>query len=157
MENRIDVMVTPEEKEVIFEGIKSAKSAMPFLIKLSEDDRKNLKRMDDGRRPFVQKCFEFAAQNPELDPGSDLLKDVPKDMELYAMLAAVQHQLEQLLELVIDTKQMAGAEAYDVARFIYMKAKMNQKIGIPGSQAIVDELGKLYKQGSTLTHMITVH
>jgi len=48
--------------------------------------------------------------------------------------------------MVVDTKMLAGSEAYDVGRFVYMKAKMNVAMGIPGSQAIVDELSKLYKQ-----------
>ena len=89
--------------------------------------------------------------NPALDPGSDLLRGMQKDIELYAFLSSVEHELQQLLEMVKDTKQLAGAEAYDVARFIYMKAKMNVKMGIPGSQVIADELGKLYKQTGNVT------
>ncbi len=151
MENRIDVVLTPESKETIFQACKSAKAGMPYLTKLSEEERKTLQKVDDGRKPFVQKSLEFATNNAALDPGSDLLRGMQKDIELYAFLSAVEHELHQLLEMVNDTKQLAGSEAYDVARFIYMKAKMNVKMGIPGSQAIADELGKLYKQSSNVT------
>lgn len=74
---------------------------------------------------------------------------LPNDIDLYTFLAALENDLEQLLEMVIDTKQLAGSEAYEVARFIYMKAKMNEKLGLPGSKAIVDELGKLFKQNGS--------
>jgi hypothetical protein len=157
MENRIDVVMKPETKEKIFQAIKSVREEMPYLIKLSEDEHKSLQKMEDGRKPFVHKCFEIAAKNEVLDPGSDILKSAPNDLELYLFLSSVENQLHQLLELVSDTKQLAGAEAYDIARFIYMKAKMNVKLGIPGSQAIVDELNKLYRPCDTLTHMIKVH
>jgi len=151
MENRIDVVVTPENKENIFQALKSIKEGMSYLIKLSEDDRKSIQKIDDGRKPFVQKSLELALKNMDLDPGSELLKEAGKDIDLYSFLASVENELHQMLEMVTDTKQVAGSEAYEVARFIYMKAKMNVKMGIPGSQAIVDELCKLYKVNYNIT------
>ncbi len=146
MNNNIDVILTPENKEMVFQAIRDAKTGMPYLVKLSKDDRKSLQKMDDGRKPFVQKGVEFATGNKDLDPGSGLLKAAPNDVELYSFLAVLENELRQMLEMVVDTKMLAGSEAYDVGRFIYMKAKMNVAMGIPGSQAIVDELSKLYKQ-----------
>ena len=153
MENRIDVVVATENKEGIIQALKSIKSGMSYLIKLSEDDRKSIQKVDDGRRPFVQKSLEFALKNNDLDPGSELLKEAAKDMDLYIFLASVESELHQLLDMVTDTKQLTGSEAYEVARFIYMKAKMNVKMGIPGSQAIVDELSKLYKVNYNITKL----
>ncbi|MEI7525125.1 MAG: hypothetical protein WCJ95_12385 [Mariniphaga sp.] len=153
MENRIDVLVSAENKESIFQALKGIKSGLPYLVKLSEDDRKSLQKIDDGRKPFVQKCLELALKNNDLDPGSELLKEAAKDVDLYIFLASVESELHQLLDMVTDTKQVAGSEAYEVARFIYMKAKMNVKMGIPGSQAIVDDLCKLYKVNYNITKL----
>jgi hypothetical protein len=148
MENKINVILTPEIKESVLQAIKDAKAGMPFLIKLSKDDRKSLQKMDDGRKPFVLKGIEFANSNTDLDPGSGLLEGAPNDVELYSFLASLENEVRQLLEMVVDTKQLAGSEAYEVGRFIYLKAKMNVQLGIPGSQAIVDELSKLFKQNA---------
>lgn len=146
MNNSIDVNLDQGTKDTILQSILSAKSTMPFLIKLSDSERKALQPIDDGRKPFVEKSIDFGLRNADLDPGSGLLQAAPNDVSLYSFLAIAENELNQLLEMIRDTKQLAGSEAYDVARFIYMKAKMNVKMGIPGSQAIVDELGKLYKQ-----------
>jgi hypothetical protein len=102
--------------------------------------------IDDGRKPFVEKSISLATRNASLDPGSGLLEAAPNDVDLFSFLITVENELLQLLEMVHDTKQLTGSEAYDVARFIYMKAKMNVKMDVPGSQAIVDELSKLFKQ-----------
>ena len=131
---------------MVLQAIKDAKAGMPFLVKLSKDDRKSLQKMDDGRKPFVQKSIDYAMGNKDLDPGSSLLKGAPNDVELYSFLATVENELRQLLEMVVDTKMLVGSEAYEVGRFIYMKAKMNVEMKIPGSQAIVDDLSKLFKQ-----------
>jgi hypothetical protein len=146
MENRIDVVLTPENKTAVLQALTTAKTAMPFLVKLSDADRKSVQSIDFGRKPFVDKALEIALLNPELDPGSGLLTAANKDLSLFSFLASAENELLQLLEMVQDTKQLAGSEAYEVARFIYLKAKMNVKMGIPGSQAVVDELGKLFKQ-----------
>jgi len=158
MENSFDVVLTPENKKSIFQEIMNAKTGMPYLIKLSDDDRKSLPKMDDGCKQFVLKSFELADKNEALDPGSNLLKSGPIDMDLYSFLANVETQLKELLEMVKDTKQVAGSEAYEIARFIYMKAKMNVKLNIPGSQAIVDDLSKLFRPNCTQhTHLISLH
>ena len=146
MDNRIHVVLLPENRESVFQAVRNVKSGLPFLIKLSKNGRDALQTIDDGRKPFVEKSIDQATRNTELDPGMDLLGTASSDVELYSFLNTLEYDLNQLLESVRDTKQLAGAEAFKVARLVYDKAKMNVKLGIPGSQASVDELGKLFKQ-----------
>ena len=146
MENRIDVAFNEESKNQILQGILGLRSLMAFLIKLSEADRKSLQLLDDGRKPFTEKAHELATRNATINPGDALLTACEHDLNLYSGLSIIENELRQLLEMVHDTKQLAGAEAYEVARFVYMKAKMALKMKEPGMQAIVDELGKLFKQ-----------
>lgn len=150
MDNRINVVLPPENRESIFQAVRNVKNGLPFLIKLSKIERDALLKIDDGRKPFVEKSIELATRNNDLNPGLELLAKAPSDVELYSFLNTLENDLNQLLESVRDTKQLAGAEAFKVARLVYDKAKMNVKLGIPGSQATVDELGKLFKQKTPL-------
>ncbi|MDP3444877.1 MAG: hypothetical protein Q8T08_18620, partial [Ignavibacteria bacterium] len=122
MNNLVDVNLSPEVKETVMGAINATKASMPFLIKLSDDDRKSMQMVDDGRKPFVEKSIDFAIRNESLDPGSGLLELAPNDSSLFSFLSTVENELKQLLEMVRDTKQMAGSEAYEVARIIYLKA-----------------------------------
>ena len=151
MENRIDVAFNEESKNQILQGILGLRSLLAFLIKLSEADRKSLQLLDDGRKPFTEKAHELATRNAIINPGDALLTACEHDLNLYSGLSIIENELLQLLEMVHDTKQLAGAEAYEVSRFIYMKAKMALKMKEPGMQAIVDELGKLFKQATATT------
>lgn len=148
MENRIDITLPEETKNQILLGITGLKSQMAFLIKLSDTDRKSLQLLDDGRKPFTEKARELATRNTAINPGDALLIACEHDLNLYSGLSVIENELKQLLEMVHDTKQLAGAEAYEVSRFVYMKAKMALKMNEPGMQAIVDELGKLFKQST---------
>jgi len=151
MENRINVVLTPENKDTVFQAIGSVKTGLPFLIKLSKNERNGIQKVDDARKPFVEKAIDSATHDANLNPapGTTMLALAPNDVDLYGFLVTVENDLNQLLESVRDTKQLAGAEAYKVARLVYDKAKMNVKLDVPGSQAIADELGKLYKQKSS--------
>jgi len=145
MENRIDATLNTESKNQILQIINGVRTQMPFLIKISDDEKKSIQQMDDGRKPFTEKARDYATRNAAINPGDALLVSAEHDLNLYSALSIIENELKQLLEMVSDTKQLAGAEAYEVSRFIYMKAKMALKMKEPGMQAIVDELGKLYK------------
>lgn len=148
MENRIDVAFDEGLKNQVLQGVLGLRAQMAFLIKLSEADRKSLQLLDDGRKPFTEKAHELATRNTAINPGDALLTACQHDLNLYSGLSVIENELLQLLEMVHDTKQLAGAEAYEVSRFVYMKAKMALKMKEPGMQAIVDELGKLFKQAT---------
>ena len=146
MENRIDITLTDEMKKEILDAITALKILLPFLIKLSDADRKSLQLMDDGRKPFTEKARDYATRNAAINPGDALLVACEHDLNLYNLLSVIENELSQLVEMVHDTKQLAGAEAYEVSRFVYMKAKMALKMKEPGMQTLIDELSKLFKQ-----------
>lgn len=145
MENRIDISLTQETQDQIIQGIAAVKNLMPFLKKLQAAERETMQLLSDGRKPFVEKAYDLASRNPSLDPGIKMAEEGQRDIKLFGFLASVENELLQLVEMVRDTKQLAGAESYVIARFIYSKAKMELKMGTPGMQSVVDELGKLYK------------
>lgn len=149
MENRIDAELTPEVKAQIISKVKEIKTLLPFLIKLSDSERKSLQMMDDGRKPFTEKAFESADANDAINPGPELIANGEKDLDLSSGLYSIEIELMQLAEAIRDTRQLAGAEAYEVARFVYMKAKMADKMNVPGIKTIVQELSKLFKQTSS--------
>ena len=156
MENRIDITLPEESKNQILLGITGLRSQMAFLVKLSDADRKSLQLLDDGRKPFTEKARELATRIAVINPGDALLTACEHDLNLYSGLSVIENELKQLLEMVHDTKQLAGAEAYEVSRFVYMKAKTALKMEEPGMKTIVDELSKLFKQTSTVASEKTV-
>jgi hypothetical protein len=146
MNNRIDTEILPADLTSIRQGISAVRTKLPFLIKLGDGERKGMALMDDVRRPFVEKCFELGEGNAMIEPGPGLIEAGKKDLALFITLTSLKNEFEQVLEMITDTRQLAGAEAFETARFIYMKAQMAVKMNQPGSQSIVDELGKLFKQ-----------
>ncbi|HZK95458.1 MAG TPA: hypothetical protein VFC67_14715 [Prolixibacteraceae bacterium] len=149
MKNLISVTVPDEDQRLVLKAVGDIKLTMPFLTKLSNGARANLQMMNDGRKPFVEKCLDFASRNPNLRPEENIVTEGDKDIKLFSFLQSVENELSQILEMVRDTRQLAGSEAYDAGLKIYRKAKYNESNDVPGSKAIVEELGKLFKQGGS--------
>ncbi|NEW82050.1 MAG: hypothetical protein GZ094_06765 [Mariniphaga sp.] len=147
MKNLISVNVPDEDQRLVFKAVGDIKSTMPFLTKMSKSV--SLSMMNDGRKPFVEKCLDFASRNPDLRPEENIVTEGDKDLKLFSFLQSVEIEVTQLLEMIHDTRQLAGSEAYDAGLRIYRKAKYNESIDVPGSKAIVEALGKLFKQGGS--------
>jgi len=54
-------------------------------------------------------------------------------------------ELQSLAEMLNDARTAAGSDAYQAALSVYNSAKGAAKQGVPGTQTIVDEMGKLFE------------
>jgi len=59
-------------------------------------------------------------------------------------LQAIDLGLSRRSEMVSDTRIMSVAEFYTIACVAFKMAKIPASIGTPGTQSIVDDLGRLY-------------
>jgi len=53
-------------------------------------------------------------------------------------------EIASIAEMVSDTRIAASSDAYQAGLSIYGSAKGAAKQGVPGTQSIVDEMGKLF-------------
>lgn len=98
MDNRINVVLTPETKDQILQTVSALKILMPFLIKLSDTDRKALQMLDDGRKPFTQKAYDYASLNNAINSGTEMVLAGMHDLDLYTGLSTVEKDLHQLIQ-----------------------------------------------------------
>jgi len=157
MKNFISITVPDEDQGLVFKAVGDIKLTMPFLTKMSKNFSDSLSMMNDGRKPFVEKCLDYASRNPDLRPDENIVTEGEKDLKLFSFLQSAETEIAQLLEMVHDTRLLAGSEAYDAGLRIYRKAKYNESIDVPGSKAIVEELGRLFKQGGSDNNESTVN
>ena len=146
MENRIEAELSGEDLSAVITAIGTIREKMPFLVRLTVEEKKSMVMMDDGRSPFTQKAIGYAGSEGALNPNDTLLGMAQKDISLYTTLGTVEREVNRLAEMVRDTRMLAGAEAYETARVIYKMAKIAASMNVPGTQTIVEDLGKLYKE-----------
>jgi hypothetical protein len=145
MKGQIQATLTHEVKGNAIEAIDTLKDSLPFLLNLSTAQRVSLPKMDDGRRPFVEKALGYGEKESAVVPPYIDLAELRSDLELYSSLAEIYKPLKQLEQLLSDTLIAAGSDSYTAALSIYNSAKRAAKDGVPGAQSIVDDLKKLFE------------
>ncbi|MCR4416116.1 MAG: hypothetical protein NUV92_00015 [Ignavibacteria bacterium] len=132
------------EKNEIIELINQINQKLPFLINLTPEERMELPKMGDKTIPFVEKALELSNLNPNLVPPYINLDELRKDLELSKSLREILNLVGQLYEKLSDTYTAVGSEAYVSALAFYNSAKSAAKSNVPGTDVIVNELGKRF-------------
>ena len=119
---------------------------MPFLINLTTDERIAMPKMDDNRRPFVEKALYYAGSESNIRPPYLDLEEIKKDLKLFADLQRINRELGRLDESIRDTLIAVGSDGYVAALTIYNAAKMAQRANVPGIDHIVNDLKRQFYQ-----------
>jgi hypothetical protein len=129
---------------------------MPFLIGLTTEERKSLLTMDVANKAFSEDAITAAINNPTLVPGYINLSSLQNDLTLFSQLDEIMGLANQLCERIDDTKMLAGSEVYQASLALYSAFGTAASAGVPGVDAIVDQLKNRFKRTKTATEAITV-
>lgn len=138
----ISATLAQKDRDAVLQAITTIKEHLPFLIDLSNEERKSLPKLGDKSRAFVSKALEVATQNPEFLPRSFDLEEMRKDVQLFEALYPLLLSLTQLHELVDDTSLAVGSEAYAAALQVYNYAKASGQGS--GLETVVEEMGQRF-------------
>jgi hypothetical protein len=140
----ISAEIKPDDKNEIIGFIQQITNKLPFLINLTEEERKQIPKMGDKSIAFVEKALELAQQNPNLVPPFLNVEELKRDLNLAKDLRDLLNYINSLVEKLSDTYLAAGSEAFVAALSFYNSAKAAAKSNVPGTDFIVDELGKRF-------------
>ena len=146
--NMLNISLTPAQEAAIQTAIDALRANLPFGINLTRQERTELPNIQDERYSFVNKVItNYAPANPALVSGfAGTLAEATTDFNLYNQLESFIEQLRGILEMYTDTQQVGGTEAYTFSREFYGSAQRAAQNNVPGSDAIVDDLGQLFEQ-----------
>ena len=120
-------------------------SKLPFLVSLTNAERKKLRKAGPERLSFVQNSALAATNNPAIIPQS---LDVPKfenAVTLFAQMTDISTVAVQLVSKIDDTRMDVGVHALSGASDVYRYVKTAAK-KTPGLKPLADQLGQLYQK-----------
>ena len=122
-DNRITATLSQADLTAVMDAISTIRTKLPFLLDLTLEERRQLPKMGDKSRAFVQQALEVATQNEDMLPRSFSVEEMRRDVELANALQPIMVGLNQLQELVDDTYLQVGSEAYTAALLVYQYAR----------------------------------
>jgi len=122
----------------------AAELLKPYLVALTADERHEIPKMGPKTLNFVEKSHDYARENPDLVPNYLEMSEFNIDFADAHGLWTLRNRIAQLEESVSDTQMTAGSEAYQAALIFYNSVKVAASQGIPGAQAVYEELKKRF-------------
>ncbi|MEW7986285.1 MAG: hypothetical protein AB2805_02965 [Candidatus Thiodiazotropha sp.] len=141
-QNLISAEFTADEQAAALAAIQQLQS-LPFLIGLSNGEKRKLNKMGDKSLAFVDRALGIARQNPEMLPGSFDLEELERDVSLYHAMLPIKIALSKLSELIDSTMMAVGSDAYNAALEVYAFAKMTG--GVSGLEDLRNSLGSRFR------------
>jgi hypothetical protein len=135
-----------EQQHAVMDLIGQIRNQLPFLIDLNADDRRNLPKLGNKSRAFVDQGLALANQNPGILPRSFDLEEYGRDVALVRQLEPLVMALGQLQGRLEDTLLAAGSDAYSQTVLVYQAAKLAGKDG--SLEQHLDALGRRFARKS---------
>jgi len=142
----IDASVSAADLQAIKDAFAAIKAKLPFLVNLTNEDRKKMTKTGSDSLTFVTKALSSAQANPNIFPGSFDRAAFQRDVDLFAVLTELTTLANQVAEQIDDTRMAVGGEAFRQATQTYDYVKTAAKTQ-PGLKGLADELGERFKKG----------
>lgn len=140
----ISATLTAAERDALLAKIDEIRSGLPFLVDLDAEDIAGLPKLGDKSLAFVRRTLELARQDDSFLPRSLNIEEFARDLALYEALDPLVQRLTVVLELLRDTRTVAGSDAYLAALDVYHAAKRAGKGA--GLDALLTTVGQRFAQ-----------
>lgn len=138
--NRLSVTLTPAAITAIKAAIATVDTQLPFLIGLTNAERKAIPKIDVNNKVFVEDALTAINNNGGILPTYINAVEISKDLELFEQLDELVQLVGQLYDKLKDTQMLAGSEAYVSSLVAYKLFASAADAGLPGAESIYNQL-----------------
>jgi hypothetical protein len=142
----ISFVLTPEVKAAIKLKFAGLKADMPFLVKLTAEERKKLRKIGPNRLGYVTEVNLASNSHQPALAGDFDLAEFNKDKAGYTDLAELRSWAEQLLESIDNTMMALGGELMKQTDTAYSYLKIHaKKTNDQNLKAAIDRISNILK------------
>jgi hypothetical protein len=145
MSNKISAVFAEQSQQDVKALLENVKQQMPFLVEVSESEKKGKQNMGDGAVSYVNKCLSVAQNEPNILTVNFSVAEFGKDVNLVNGLQKIRQQILTLLQTIDNTITVSGQEAMEQSNDVYAQVKLAAKKDSK-YKALADELGEFYKK-----------
>lgn len=144
----ISAAITAADKTAIQTAIQTIKTKLPFMVNLSQQERKRLRKMGAVRTSYVQDVYQAAANNSGVIPASINLTEYGKDVTLMKDMVDVMSWLLPVFDGIGNTFMALGNELMKQSDECYGYLKVAaRKSSNQSLNQTVKEIADQLKQG----------
>lgn len=146
MPNRkIDATISPADVQAIKDALTVIRTKLPFLVKLSVDERRATFKAGPDSISFLQNALAAVRAHPDIFPTTFDQAAFAQDVELLESMSDVNAQVDSVASAIDDTRMAVGGEAMQAGVQVYEYVRAAEKTQ-PGLKPLVDRLGERFQK-----------
>ncbi|MFY0483449.1 hypothetical protein ACI6PS_12670 [Flavobacterium sp. PLA-1-15] len=138
--NKINGTITPAQVINVKKALRDINDNLTILVGLTKEERETLLGMDVDNKVFTEDAIQAALNNAEMLPGYVKMDYITNDLELFKQVDEVLPLFVQVTEKLMDTRLLAGSEAFMSGLMLYRLFVSAAQAGVPGADSIVAQL-----------------
>lgn len=149
-QNLISADFPAQKTQDILRKLEEIKNELPFLVTLNAKDKKELIKLGNYYKPFVDKAKQVLDSSPEIMPQVFDKDEFYRDYELLNNLTPILNELNQLREAVEDTIFVSASDLFSSSLDVYASVHLNRD-KISGMDTIHQEMKESFKKAKKKT------
>ena len=151
--NNFNTDIPPAVIANILNLLGQAETALaPFVVPLSEEQKKHLPKIADKTIPFAEKADAYLDSEPKYNPPFISVPETHKDFKNFQKVQPMLKKINGLKKEINDIAIVAGSDAIIQFLAYYNSVQQAAKQGVPGAKTIYDELSARFPgRGKTPT------
>jgi hypothetical protein len=143
--NRADIVIPQTVIDEVANYLNEIKTLLaPYVVSLTDQERRDILKMSDKSQAFVNKVVDYANTNPEFIPPYMSKANLDIDFDNVMKLDPVMQIAMQVCDQISDTKMVSGNEAFIEALTYYNMVKQADKNGVANARSIYEDLQKRF-------------
>ena len=138
------VTITPAQKTAILAKISDLAGLITFGVGLSDEQRQKILKLGTKTVGWDEKAASYMAGHPELIPAYVDMAALTQSRQVRVDLGDLIHAALAVVQKLTDTQMVLGNQILKPELAFYNSAQEAAKHGVPGAQAIVDDLGSRF-------------
>lgn len=145
MQNLVHETIPAAVITAVKEAIMNARDKIaPYVVGLTKEQRREINRMGDKSRAFIEKTADYLNSYPDYTPRRINTEEFATDLRIFEDLEPLETLIDSLQRMVADTKMAAGSDMMETASAYYRSVQDAAHDGDSTAKSVFDELRKRY-------------
>jgi len=144
-QNLVDVDLPQADQDSIVTSIDDISSKLPFLISITDDEKKQLPKPGEVFSPFIDEAAKLVYAHPEIMSGTFDIAGYKRDLNLRDSLRLISGKLDILKKGIEDTLTAVDSDLYVSSLDVYFESKP-KVTKVAGLSVFVDKMRPYFKR-----------
>ncbi len=142
----IDATLSETDRDLIRQKADEIAALLPFAVNLAKGEKRKSLRLGAQSEKFFIDILKIIKLSPVYKPAFVNDDMFGRDVDLYVNLLLVENKINELCEMITDTRSALAQEMMKPGLAVYANIKQAARANVPGADTVLSQLQPYFKK-----------